>query len=261
MSWSLARNAVGRRLTARDGCGHRLLAAKTPKPQPIAAPRRHVGAYDNDGKTYASMLNNNNIGDGIMISGYTQYGFRLNNGFMVLGPVVCFANTIMAWYVDDERDVSEAALSLLLHVEPAPAVVVLGVGDQAHRRHVDRAVLAAARRHRCTVEVLPVDAAVATYNFVVAEGRHAAGAFIPPRFIPAVDDDVITASARHVHLYGDELPREDVWRDDQEHEERVNANYREFSEVVGAQNAAEAERRSRLPPPGGRKDRPPKKID
>lgn len=229
-------------------------------PATTAVPRRCVGAYDNDGKTYASMLNNNNIGDGVMISGYTQYGFRLNNNFMVLGPVVCFANTVMAWYVNDERDVCEDALSLLLHVEPVPSVIVLGVGDQTYRRHVDRTVLAAARRHRCTVEVLPVDAAVATYNFVVSEGRHAAGAFIPPRFIPAVDDDVITASARHVHLYGDELPHEDVWRDDQEHEERVNANYREFAEVVGAQTAADAERRAKLPPPKGRQDEQPKKV-
>lgn len=241
MSWSLANAALrsaGRRLRTAGRC-----ALATP------APRRSVGAYDNDGKTYVSMLNNHNIGEGIMISGYTQYGFRLNNNFMVLGPVVCFANTIMAWYVDDERDVCEDALSLLLHVEPAPSVIVLGVGDQAHRRHVDRVVLAAARKHRCTIEVLPVDAALATYNFVVSEGRHAAGAFIPPRFIPSVDDDVINASARHMELYGDELPREDVWRDDQELEERINVNYKEFATVVGAQNAADAERRAKLPPP------------
>jgi NADH dehydrogenase [ubiquinone] 1 alpha subcomplex assembly factor 3 len=204
------------------------------------------------------MLNNNNIRDGIMISGYSQFGFRLNNNFMVLGPVVCFSNSIMAWYVNDDRDVSEDSLSLLFHLEPPPSVVVLGVGDDTYRRQVDTVVLAAARKHRCNIVVLPIDAALATYNFIVSEGRQVAGAFIPPRFIPVTDDDVITANARHVHVYGEGVTPDDVWVDDQEHEEKVNANYREFAEVVGAQNAADEELRRKLTP---KKDGGEKKIE
>ncbi|KAF0761096.1 NADH dehydrogenase [Aphis craccivora] len=246
----------------------------SPNLAPQQQPRRSVGAYENDGKTYVSMLNNNNIREGIMISGYSQYGFRLNNGFVVLGPVVCFANSIMAWRVENDRDVTVDSLSMLFHLEPPPSVIVLGMGDapqrnrrddnrrkpQLHRQQFDKVVLAAARQYGCTVEILPVDAALATYNFIISEGRHAAGAFIPPRFIPAMDDDAVTANARHVHLYGESMPVTDVWLDAEERSEMINANYREFGEVVGAQRAADHEMRSKLA--GDRKpgDGPEKKI-
>lgn len=245
-----------------------------PPPPPQQQPRRSVGAYENDGKTYVSMLNNNNIRDGIMISAYSQYGFRLNNGFVVLGPVVCFANSIMAWRVNDDRDVGVDSLSMLFHLEPAPSVIVLGLGDgsqrnhrhdnhrqlQLDRRQLDKVVWAAAQQYGCTVEVLPVDAALATYNFIISEGRHAAGLFIPPRFIPALDDDATTANARHVHLYGESMPVTDVWLDAEERIELINANYREFGEVVGAQKAADHEMREKLARDRKPAENPEKKI-
>jgi len=260
------RNVARKLLVSRP----RILGPGVAPPPPQHQPRRSVGAYENDGKTYVSMLNNNNIREGIMISAYSQYGFRLNNGFAVLGPIVCFANSIMAWRVNDDRDVNVDSLSMLFHLEPAPSVIVLGLGNgsqrslrddnyrqlQLNRRQLDRVVLAAARQYGCTVEVLPVDAALATYNFIISEGRYAAGAFIPPRFIPAMDDDAITANTRHVHLYGEDVPVTDVWLDADERTELISTNYREFGEVVGAQKAADHERRAKL---AGEKD-PEKKI-
>ncbi|XP_025204470.1 NADH dehydrogenase [ubiquinone] 1 alpha subcomplex assembly factor 3 [Melanaphis sacchari] len=263
------RNAARKLLLSRS----RIFSAgntRTPQQQP----RRSVGAYENDGKTYVSMLNNNNIREGIMISGYSQYGFRLNNGFTVLGPVVCFANSIMAWRVENDRDVNVDSLSMLFHLEPAPSVIVLGLGDstqrnrrddnhrklQLHRQQFDKVVWAAARQYGCTVEILPVDAALATYNFIISEGRNAVGAFIPPRFIPAMDDDAITANARHIHLYGESVPVTDVWEDADERSELINANYREFGEVVGAQKAAEHERRAKLARDRKPGEEPEKKI-
>lgn len=219
------------------------------------APRRSVGAYDNDGKTYVSMLNSNNVKEGIMISGYSQIGFRLNNNFMVLGPVICFSNSIMAWYIDDDKDISEDSLSLLFHLEPMPSVIVLGVGDNAYRKHIDKIVLAVTHKYGCNIEVLPIDAALATYNFIVSEQRHVAGAFIPPRHIPVIDDDVITANARHIHIYGDDIPKNEIWVDDEETLERINQNYIEFGEVVGAQKLVDDELKKQLA-----KSKNPKKI-
>lgn len=210
-----------------------------------APPRRSVGSYDNDGKTYVSMLNNNNIKEGIMISAYSQFGFRLNNNFQVLGPVVCFSNSIIAWYVDDDGAVNEESLSLLFNLEPMPSVIVLGIGDDTYRRQIDKIVMAASKKYGCTIDVLPIDAALATYNFAVSEQRHVAGAFIPPKFIPVIDSDVITANARHLQLYGEDLPRNEVWNDDDEHLETINKNYKEFAEIVGAQKAADIELREK----------------
>lgn len=232
---------------ARTACGT-VLVRNRPSLCGVAGtpPRRFVGAYDNDGKTYVSMLNNKNIQDGIMVSGYSQFGFRLNNNFMVLGPVICFANSLLAWYIDDDKDVSEESLSLLFHLEPMPSLVVLGVGDNTYRKQIDRVVLAATKKYGCNIEVLPIDAALATYNFIVNEQRHVVGAFIPPKFIPVIDDDVITANARHVKVYGEDIPRNEIWVDDEDYNERINQNYKEFAEVVGAQNAADNELKKKL---------------
>jgi NADH dehydrogenase [ubiquinone] 1 alpha subcomplex assembly factor 3 len=202
------------------------------------------------------MLNNANIRDGIMISGYSQFGFRLNNNFMVLGPVICFPNSLMAWCVEDDNGITEDSLSLLFHLEPMPSIVILGIGDNTFRKQIDKVVLAVTKKYGCNIEVLPIDAALATYNFVVNEQRLVAGAFIPPRFIPVIDDDVITANARHMHIYGEDVPRNEIWIDDEERNERINNNYREFGEIVGAENAAKHEKLERL----SKKLTNPKKI-
>lgn len=218
--------------------------------------KRFVGAYENDGKTYVSMLNNNNITDGIMVSGYSQLGFRLNNNFMALGPIICFSNSIMAWYIEDDGAISEDSLSMLFHLEPMPSVIVLGIGDNTFRKQIDKIVLAVTKKYGCNIEVLPIDAALATYNFIVSEQRHVAGAFIPPKFIPVIDDDVITANARHIHVYGEDMPKEEIWVDNEGECEKISANYKEFAQIVGAQNAAEIEQQEKL----AKKSNDPQKI-
>lgn len=46
-------------------------------------------AYDEDGKTKISIFNTQQD-LGLMITGYSQYGFRLNNDMVVIGPVAIF---------------------------------------------------------------------------------------------------------------------------------------------------------------------------
>lgn len=229
---------------ARAVCGTVL----SRKPLCFRQARRLVGSYDNDGKTYVSMLNNHNIQDGIMVSAYSQFGFRLNNNFLVLGPIICFSNSILAWYINDDRDISEDSLSLIFNLEPMPSVIVLGVGDNAYRKQIDKLVLAVTKKYGCNIEVLPIDAAIATYNFIVSENRHVAGAFIPPRFIPVIDNDVITANTRHLHIYGEEFPRDEIWRDEDANIETISQNYKEFARIVEAQRAAEIEKPNLSPP-------------
>lgn len=150
----------------------------------------------------------------------------------------------MAWYIDDDKDISEDSLSLLFHLEPMPSIIVLGIGDNTYRRQIDKVVIAAAKKYGCNIEVLPIDAALATYNFIVNEQRHVAGAFIPPKFIPVIDDDVITANARHIHLYGEDVPKNEIWVENEESNERIHKNYKEFSEIVGAQKKIDVERQA-----------------
>jgi len=136
-----------------------------------------------------------------------------------------------------------------------PSVIVLGIGDNTYRKQIDKVVLAVTQKYRCNIEVLPIDAALATYNFIVGEQRLVAGAFIPPKHIPVIDNDIITANTRHMNIYGNDIPKNDIWVDDEETLERINKNYIEFGEAIGAQNAVDRELEEKLTTP-----KKPKKI-
>lgn len=46
-------------------------------------------AYEADGKTKVSILNTEQE-YGLMITGFSQYGFRLNNDMVIVGPMAIF---------------------------------------------------------------------------------------------------------------------------------------------------------------------------
>lgn len=46
-------------------------------------------SYDADGKTSVTLLNKE-FDAGLMVNGYSQYGFRLNNNMVIMGPIVIF---------------------------------------------------------------------------------------------------------------------------------------------------------------------------
>lgn len=48
-----------------------------------------TSTYEGDGKTKVSILNME-VDGGLMINAFSQMGFRLNNGMMVLGPMAIF---------------------------------------------------------------------------------------------------------------------------------------------------------------------------
>lgn len=57
----------------------------------LARCNRQTGtsSYEGDGKTNVSILNKE-LDGGIMINAFSQMGFRLNNGMMVVGPTIIF---------------------------------------------------------------------------------------------------------------------------------------------------------------------------
>lgn len=48
-----------------------------------------TSTYEGDGKTTVSILNKE-VDGGLMINAFSQMGFRLNNGMMVIGPMAIF---------------------------------------------------------------------------------------------------------------------------------------------------------------------------
>ncbi|XP_021918608.1 uncharacterized protein LOC110829308 isoform X2 [Zootermopsis nevadensis] len=91
---------------------------------PIISVRHH--SYDPDGKTTVQILNRNV--EGLMINSYSQFGFRLNNGMYILGPMAIFPRTVLSWNVGSERDINEDSLSLFCLLEPKIALPCVGSG-------------------------------------------------------------------------------------------------------------------------------------
>lgn len=57
--------------------------------QCLSFSRKH-STYDGDGKTSVNILNKE-MENGLMINSYSQFGFRLNNELVIVGPMAIFS--------------------------------------------------------------------------------------------------------------------------------------------------------------------------
>lgn len=156
------------------------------------APQRYF-AVDDDGdlaqfKTTVTVLNQEQD-RGIFIDSYSNMGFMLNTGMRVFGPCAIFPRSILHWNVRGVEDINEDSLSLFTMLEPKIDILVLGVGERDNMRKIDGKIMKHLRANKINVELLPTDQALATFNFLNAEKRYVAGAFIPPSYIENLDDD------------------------------------------------------------------------
>ncbi|XP_055333726.1 NADH dehydrogenase [ubiquinone] 1 alpha subcomplex assembly factor 3-like isoform X2 [Paramacrobiotus metropolitanus] len=96
---------------------------------------------------------------------------------------------LMVDSVADIDDIAPEAFSLFYMLEPKLDILVVGYGDKD--RDVNSALLKTlVSRKRMGIELLPTEHAIATFNFLVAEGRHVAGAFIPPESLQYSEADM-----------------------------------------------------------------------
>lgn len=86
-------------------------------------------------------------------------------------------------------------------LEPKLDLVVLGIGDPPKNLKVYQDLLPFSRKHKLTFEILPTEQACATFNFLSSEGRHVAGALIPPETITPTGDDLLQTKLRYQNLY------------------------------------------------------------
>ncbi|XP_005185117.1 NADH dehydrogenase [ubiquinone] 1 alpha subcomplex assembly factor 3 [Musca domestica] len=156
-------------------------------------------AYDYDGKTKIDIFNTQQD-LGIMITGYSQFGFRMNNDMVVIGPVAVFPRSLLSWNVNSVEDINEASLSLFTALEPKIDVLILGIGDQTPSPNISKEILSFMRKYKINVEVLRTEQACATFNFLNAENRMVASALIPPLHISYNENDLMATSARKMQV-------------------------------------------------------------
>ncbi|XP_041970505.1 NADH dehydrogenase [ubiquinone] 1 alpha subcomplex assembly factor 3 [Aricia agestis] len=163
---------------------------------------RHKSSYEGEGKTTVRILNQE-PDLGLIIDGYSNFGFRLNNGVTVLGPMAIFPRTILSWQVRNSDDITEPSLRLFKLIVPKIDLLIIGL-ETRDRKAVD-AVFKASRQAKLNVEILPTEHACSTFNFLNAEGRSIAGALIPPLHIANINEDDMRHSAMN---YNDPFKKE-----------------------------------------------------
>lgn len=158
-------------------------------------------AYESDGKTTITILNKE-PGFGLMIDSYSKHGFRLNNGMFVIGPMVLFPKTALSWNVAGDHDVHMRSLGLFSIIEPKLDILVIGYG-KTPRPLVQTDIHTFRVNKKINVEVLPVEKAAPTFNYLCNEGRWVAGAFIPPANISRVEDEIMHEKLKRDEIYLD----------------------------------------------------------
>lgn len=150
------------------------------------------GAYEGTGKTTVSILNQDLIGTNL-IDSYSNSGFRLNDNTFCIGPTIVFPNAVLKWRVMRASDITMESLSLFTLLEPKLDLIVIGHGAEPHVRDpVSIPVILAIKKKGISVECLPTEKAISTYNYLMEEGRVVAAALIPPLYMTAYADHDVT---------------------------------------------------------------------
>ncbi|EPB69678.1 hypothetical protein ANCCEY_11229 [Ancylostoma ceylanicum] len=122
----------------------------------------------------------------IGVRGLSCYGFRLLDGTFLYGPVALFPKTALSWRVHKPEDITPRSLSLFAMLEPKIDILVIGAGDKKNIDKVRSQIIGFLREHRIGLEISDSEDAIATFNFLNAEGRYVAAGLYPP------DDMVVT---------------------------------------------------------------------
>ncbi|KHJ98985.1 hypothetical protein OESDEN_01042 [Oesophagostomum dentatum] len=126
----------------------------------------------------------------IGVRGLSCYGFRLLDGSFLYGPIALFPKTALSWRVHTPEDINPRSLSLFAMLEPKIDILVLGAGDKKNIDKVRSQVAGFLKEHRIGLEISDTEDAIATFNFLNAEGRYVAAGLYPP-------DDMIVTDAEY----------------------------------------------------------------
>lgn len=118
-----------------------------------------VLGYEGEGKTTVTILNNEE-GSNLMINGFSEVGFHLNNDITVLGPMAIFSKSVLSWNVNKLLDINEESLSLFTVLEPKIDILIIGVGDRLRDLSFHKKLFPFSQKHKISLEILPTDRSV-----------------------------------------------------------------------------------------------------
>ncbi|XP_015113047.1 NADH dehydrogenase [ubiquinone] 1 alpha subcomplex assembly factor 3 [Diachasma alloeum] len=175
-------------------------------------PVRHKvgqGAYEGEGKTTVTILNRD-ADYGLMIDKISMQGFKLNLGVSIMGPMIIFPRTVIGWNITTVEDINENSMTLFKVLDPKPDIMLLGLNKPYPRetkfiKDFQSILQGLDIRH----EILSVEKACTTFNFLNAERRYAVAALLPPDNLDDLDMDSINDMALRRTLYeGWQIPKD-----------------------------------------------------
>lgn len=133
-------------------------------------------AYDGDGKTTVKVLGQDDR-TLHLVATYSSKGFRLANNLFIYGSILLFPTQVFSWNVRRGIDINLESLMLFDLLVPKVKIVVIGYGQ--HGEPYDPKIVPELRRKGISCELLPTQHAVTTYNYLLHDSVHVAGAFVP----------------------------------------------------------------------------------
>lgn len=121
----------------------------------------------------------------------------MNNGLFVVGPMILFPHTALSWNVSGDQEINKNSLDVFNLIEPKLDLLIIGFGKKStSSRSLHGEIMAFKARQGVNVEVLPVERAAATFNYLASERRWVAGAFIPPEVVQIYETEQYTNIAK-----------------------------------------------------------------
>lgn len=167
-------------------------------------------AYAGDGKTTVRVLNDEES-HLHLVNTYSSKGFRLSNNLFITGSILLFPTNVFSWNVKNGSDITLDSLLIFDLIVPKTKIVIIGYGQQGES--YDASIPMKLKKKGISCEMLATPRAVTTYNYLVHDSVHVAGAFIP------VKEDIVMDRRDIAGVYGYDdvfkerpyLPQQSKW--------------------------------------------------
>lgn len=110
-----------------------------------------------------------------LINGFNAKYFNVGT-VAVFGSVVVFNDAFFIWRVKDVHEITIESLSIFEIYSPSISLLIIGTGHR--RRDIDEEVIEYYSKKGIAIETYSSSDAASTLNFLLQEGRNAAGALI-----------------------------------------------------------------------------------
>lgn len=179
-------------------------------------------AYGGDGKTTVRVLNNEETHLNL-VNTYSDRGFRLANNIFIVGSILLFPTHVYSWNVRRGIDITPESLLIFDLIVPRTKIVIIGYGEEGEP--YDSSIPLILKKKGISCEMLTTPNAVTTYNFLVHDAVHVAGAFVP------VKNPVIMRQKDHAAFLDIIHTDKDMMRRRPEDSELYRPSYDEIDKV------------------------------